>query len=219
MNDLSHPVQFRRYSDDEVHIWSSYSPQEVDTTVHDPAIILENNFREIDGRDINIVSDASVHTDIGSAAGAWHIFHDRNEKRRVDRPLESFPFSHSHRMEMETALYALADVSKLCLVNPTNKIIQRFDSQSGIKKLQSELSAPKDLMESDMDIILAYKHLTTCMEHSVQQMWVRGHADSKEEDLTNITPMEQENIECDEAAEECQQQEHPVPPYTPPRGY
>ena len=74
-------------------------------------------------------------------------------------------------------------------------------------------------MESDMNIVLAYKHLTSCMEHSVQQMWVRGHADSKEEDLTNITPMEHENIECDEEAGECQQQEHPVPPYTPSRGY
>ena len=94
-----------------------------------------------------------------------------------------------------------------------------MDSQSGIKRLQMEILSPKDLMEPEMDIVLAYKHLVQCMDHEVQQMWVRGHADIKEDDHSKITPMEQENIECDEEAETCHQQHHTPPPYKPPNGY
>ena len=77
-------------------------------------------------------------------------------------------------------------------------------------------------MEPEMDIVLAYKHLTTCMGQQgrrVHQQWVRGHADSREDDSKNISPMEQENIECDEEAEECHQQDHFAQPYTPLPGY
>ena len=221
MIDESHPVQYRQYSEDEVHIWSTYQPHRHALDTPDTAIVLEDNFNERDGGVVNIVSDASVHTDVGSAAGAWHIFQDRSHRRRVARPLQLFPFSHSHRMEMETALYALQDASNLLFIH-LNNIVQRMDSQSGIETLQREISSPRDTMEPEMDIVLAYKHLISCIEQQerrVHQQWVRGHADRREEDSANITPMEQENIECDEEAEECHQQEHFIQPYTPQPGY
>ena len=78
-----------------------------------------------------------------------------------------------------------------------------MDSKSGIEKLQEDFNTPKDFMQDKMNIIMAHQHISSSLEYSVQLRWVRGHADQKEEDNSKITPMEAENIECDEEAEEC----------------
>ena len=78
-----------------------------------------------------------------------------------------------------------------------------MDSKSGIKKLQKDFNTPKDFMQDKMNIIMAHQQISSSLEYSVQLRWVWGHADQKEEDNSKITPMEAENIECDEEAEEC----------------
>ena len=54
-----------------------------------------------------------------------------------------------------------------------------FDCDSGITKLQSEINSRKDVMAGEMDLVLAYKHITARMPQDIQLRWVLGHADQK----------------------------------------
>ena len=101
----------------------------------------------------------------------------------------------------------------------TGSIVQRMDCKSGIDKLQEEFNTPKDFMRDEMDIIMAHQHISSCLGHSVQLRWVRGHADQKEEDKSKITPMEVENIECNEETEECIQRNIEPHQWVPMDGY
>ena len=59
--------------------------------------------------------------------------------------------TNSYRKELETATLALKDTDNLLLTDMTTPIIQRMDCKSGIDKLLTKPSAPKDLMIEEAD--------------------------------------------------------------------
>ena len=173
----SHPVPYRDHSNNEIHVWLSYSPH-MRPPKSEASIIIEDNFQEIADKTINIVSDASVHTDTGEASGAWHIFQDNQQQLKVIRPIKLGPFSHSYRAEIETAIYTLIHARKLPVFNPSPMTLY-FDCESGVHKLQSEINSPKDVMAGEMDLVLAFKHIKARTTQDIQLRWVLGHADQK----------------------------------------
>lgn len=75
-------------------------------------------------------------------------------------------------------------------------------------RLQKEIIAPKQLMDLEMGLITSYTHTASTMTHQILPQWVQGHVYQKKDDPSKITPMEKVNIQCNEEAKECVQQDH-----------
>ena len=73
-----------------------------------------------------------------------------------------------------------------------------MDWKGGLTKLEAEIYKPRQTIDTDTDIVMAYKLLLRNTKHTVIHRWVLGHADEKKKDKPAYnTTMEQENIECD----------------------
>ena len=82
------------------------------------------------------------------------------------------------------------------MFNPSQRLIQQMDYQSGIIKLQKEITAPKQLMDPEMDLVMSYRHIKS-FNSRYKATPIR------EQDIpTKITLMEKENIQCDEEVKE-----------------
>ena len=103
---------------------------------------------------------------------------------------------------METCNYALKQLQE----HPHT--IQYMNNKAGVDKigaqieeLQSETTYPRETMQTDMDLIMAYQKLRLECPHTVILQHVMGHADKKKKDKPHtITPLEWVNIECDKEA-------------------
>ena len=165
------------------------------------------------------MSDCAVKKVDGQAAGAWHIYHDRKNRRRVTKTVDLPSHGHSYRGELETFLHAFRDSTSL--LKYPHKIIQYMDNEGGLTTLDTPIGSPTATMSTDMDLAMAYKHhLDTCPQHQVERRWVMGHADSKKKDEPEtITPIEQVNIDCDRDAGERMELKETPQPFTGLPGY
>jgi ribonuclease HI len=161
--------------------------------------IFDDTFVERKDENITIVSDCAVEVANGRAAGAWHIYHDKDARRRVARTIEHLKHAHSYRDEMTIMYHALAD-AETALRHP-HKIIQMMDNEAGLNTLDTPITYPSQTMGTDMDVTLAYQKLRSESKHTVDVKWVMGHADRKKKNNPqDITPSEYTNIDCDEEA-------------------
>ena len=75
-------------------------------------------------------------------------------------------------------------------------------------------------MDTDMDMVMAYKQLPQHTKHTVKFQWVMGHVDEKKKTKPEtIMKLEGENIECDEDTNNCVDQTTEVTSLTPLPGY
>ena len=77
-----------------------------------------------------------------------------------------------------------------------------MDCEGAPTKLETPIYAPKQTMGTDMDLILAYQKMWEETKHTVSIKWVMGHVSIKRKYQSKITPMEWENEDYDEAANE-----------------
>lgn len=210
--DNAIPYRVRDLGDNRVWIWNRvYMPFQLSEPASDIRVH-EDNFAEQEGKPLYVVSDCAVKVADGRAAGAWHIYHDRNNRRRVTKTVDLPTHSHSYRGELETFYHALRDATS-SLQYP-HKIIQCMDNKGGLTTLDTPIAGPTATMGTDMDLAMAYKKLAdNCPQHQVERRWVMGHADVKKKDEPEtITPLEHVNIDCDlDAGDRMELQETPQP--------
>jgi len=188
-------------SANSIFLWKRYRPHVIPDSTSDDCIIEETFQEEGTGR-LNLVSDASIHVAKRKAAGAWHLYATSKDKagtRRVVRTLQHQQLAHSYRHELETFYHALNDANSS--LKNRHTIEQYMDNEGGLTKIAQEITTPRQMMGTDMDIVLAYNKLRESSRHTILPKWVMGHADEKKkDDPDTITAVEWENIGCDTEA-------------------
>ena len=180
--------------------------------------IITDDYVEQPDDKLTLVSDASVHINNNTAAGAWQLYRSKDQKRRISQLLEPQDHSHSYRHELETFHLALKDADTQ-LKHP-HQITQYMDCEAALKKLSMPIYKPGHTMVTDADIIMAHNQLKANLQHTVTEKWVMGHAsDKKREQPHTITEIERANSECDSDAEHCIQDGTTPRPFRPFPGY
>ena len=77
-----------------------------------------------------------------------------------------------------------------------------MDNEGSIDKLAHPIIKPNQTMETDMDIVMAYNELKERSKHCISHEWVMGHAYTKRDKKSDITPFEWEIIEYDKEADD-----------------
>ncbi len=212
-----HPVNARLVAQDRIWVPRKYRPHHL--RFRESTLVRNSDdFVEREGARLHIVSNASVHVAKGKVAGAWNMFKTHDARRRTATPLEHQRHAHSYRHEMETFYSALLDAETS--LQFTHHITQYMDCKGGLKALQRPISRPKDTMETDMDIVLAYQQLRRQSKHRIDHAWVMGHApEKKQKYISQVTPMEWENDDCDKAANAMADTDTAPSPFEPLPGY
>jgi hypothetical protein len=77
-----------------------------------------------------------------------------------------------------------------------------MDCEGALTKLTKPIYKPKNTMAmgTDMDLVMAWKQLQDDSKHTITTEWVMGHATEKKKNRSEITNMEWENEDCDDAS-------------------
>ena len=162
---------------------------------------------------IDVVSDASVHTEKEKGAITWQAVTEDDRRLSMDIPIEVPRHSYSYRHELMGIYEGLSGL--LQRRKDIKKITCHCDNEAGIEKVKSTVRNPGAMTAADMDVVLAIQklvHDNTAITITFQH--VQGHADKKKM-KSQCTKIEQLNIECDEEAELRVQKDHPPTPYSP----
>ena len=127
---------------------------------------------------IDVVSDASVHTQLCKAAMAWMIAKSPDNQQQAASKRAATSDTTSYHMELEGMYEGLHDAH--ALLNHKSRIRSICDCESGIKKLyntQQPITKPRHVMELEMDLIMAIHHLKAESCHDIAFFHFRGHAD------------------------------------------
>jgi len=85
-----------------------------------------------------------------------------------------------------------------------HQINQYMDYKSTLRSFKRKFFRPGHTMEIDSDLIMSHHYLKKQSKHTIIEEWVMGHARKKMKDRPKtITPLEEDNSECNSDAEDC----------------
>ena len=124
------------------------------------------------------VSDSSVHLADKVASAAWIIPTNKEEYLKACFLMTNMESMNSYRGELEGAYRALYHVDYLGM-EPEELLIQWFDNESGVNKLNKPLKTARDKIQPEADLFMAYHHLKSKLQCGVRSKHVRGHQDTR----------------------------------------
>lgn len=171
-----HPIRFKQMGET---IWTHGKFRGILTSLPTtpPGHIIENSLITDDTDLVMLGSDGSVHLSEGLVACAWIIYQSEMQQLKACYVLENTTSISSYRSELEGMYRGLLDVN--IHLKPIG-IRQWCDNEAAVKKYNTDLYTPSQMIKADADIILAIKHARGKLEHteSVICKNVYGHQDS-----------------------------------------
>jgi hypothetical protein len=205
----SHPIVCQRI---DQRFWTR-KPMRIsppDTTNMDilqqtPGHVITDTLGEVDGKELILGSDGSVHLFQKVAAAAWLATAGPDNILAATFLMTDISSVSSYRSELEGIFRSLKHLE---YKNVTPTMVQHWcDNERGVISSNTPPWCPADMMKADADLVLAIHHLKSTLPFPVKCQHVYGHQDSKKR-----KKKEEEKEDLKSKLSEADSKRSPTPP-------